>query len=356
VSVMARTTRVGWADRAPRRPAAGTALRLAALVAAATVVLGACSAGNDSADTGAVGPDVEQVAPGEAGGNDATTREETAASSSTLAVPLADRSVVYTVDLIVRVEDVGAASADAAAVAAAYGGFVQSESTYGTPAPQPADPRAEGPTVVLPPDGQGQAVVVLRVPADRYEEAVADLEALGQTESRSRNAQDVTEEVVDVESRIQTQQAAIARLEQLLASATTVEDVLAVEAQLTTRVAELESLQARQKQLSDLTTLATITATFVPPEAVVEEGTGFVAGIKAGWRALTRSVELGLTALGALLPFAIFIAVLLVPLLVWLLVRSRRRRRQEATAGATSPAAPPEEPVPAGPAPRSPVS
>jgi hypothetical protein len=330
---------------APRR-GRGTALRAAVLLLTAALVLGACSTGSDSAtDPSAAQP--EQVAPGE-GSSDATRQDAadgggTTAGpvSPTLSAPVADRSVVYTVGLVVRVDDVPTAAADAADVAAAYDGYVQSESSYGSDAPRPVEPLPYDPAVVLPPAGQGQAVVVIRVPADRYEDAVADLEALGQTVSRSRDAQDVTDEVVDVEARIETQQAAIARLEQLLAEATTVSDVLAVEAQLTTRVAELESLQARQQQLGDLTALATITATFVPPEAVVDEGTGFVAGLQAGWRAFLRTVELGLTAVGALLPFALFFALLLVPLVVWLVLHSRRRRRSRADA-VGAPAAPPQ--------------
>jgi hypothetical protein len=275
------------------------------------------------------------------------------ATISTPVVSVTDRSIVYTVDLVVRVDDVEAAAVQAAEVADRFGGYVQSESTYGSGVPLPVEPQPYDTTKIIPPVDQGQAVVVLRVPVDRYTDAVAELEALGQTVSRARSSDDVTEQVVDVESRIETQRAAIDRLQQLLATATTVSDVLAVESQLTTRVAELESLEARQEQLATLTSLATVTSTFVPPQTVVDEGTGFLAGLRAGWRAFLRSIQLGLTALGALLPFAAFAALLLVPLVTWLGVRTRRRRRErvEAAAAVDATTGAAEEPVPAAAAP-----
>jgi hypothetical protein len=117
-----------------------------------------------------------------------------------------------------------------------------------------------------------------------------------------------------------------------------VADVLAIETELTRRIAELESLQARLEQLTNLTDLATVTVTLYPPETVVEEGTGFVAGLRAGWDAFLRTVELSLTALGASLPFLAALALVVVPVVVWLVVRHRRRSR----AGSTAPTQPDE--------------
>jgi hypothetical protein len=259
--------------------------------------------------------------------------------------PLQDRAVISTVDLVVEVEDVGAASTRAATVAAQFGGYVQSESTGLTPEPLPVEPDPlsgeQSPPVVTSSD---RALVVLRVPSDRADDAVAALEALGETVSRSRSTEDVTEQVVDVRTRISTQRAAIDRLEQLLADATDVEDVLAVESELTRRIAELESLEARQQQLANLTSLATISATFAPPQTVVEEGTGFVAGLEAGWRAFVRALELALTATGALLPFAVFAGLVLTPVVIWLVLRQRRSRARAADA-ATAPAAQEQSPA-----------
>lgn len=357
-----------------RRAATG----MAALVAVALLLAG-CSGGDDSSarsdgsedmveDAAGVtalqpaegGPVAAEGSPGDAAGGDAPRGDGGAGGLDTPV--LADRSVVYTVDLVVETDDVRAARDSAQAIAERFGGYVQSEGTYGVPrAPMPVEPgsssggSAEGPAlsgdVSTFPSADEQATLVLRVPAERHEQAVAALEALGQTVSRNRDAQDVTDEVVDVATRIETQQASIDRLQTLLGEATKIGDILAIETELTSRIAELESLKARQEQLSSLTQLASVTVSFVPPETVVEEGSGFVAGLRAGWTAFVRAVEVGLTALGAALPFLVALAVVAVPLVGWLTWRHRRQRTRLAATQSGSPASgapdsgPPESPT-----------
>lgn len=327
---MTRTT--GRTDRCVWRRA-GVA-SIIGLVVGAVLLAGCTGGGADDSGTveavpGAPGLDLAEgdvadeqarvdaeAAGGEAAGSTVTSVDVTV---------LEDRSVIYTVELLVEVDDVAQAADDAAGIAARFGGYVQSETTFGlTPDPIPLPEETFGEIAPFPIE-DSQAVVVLRVPAENHLEAADALEDLGETISRSRNAQDVTEEVVDVESRIETQQASIDRLQALLAEASDISDILAIESELSLRIAELESLQARQEQLTGLSTLATLTVTFTPPDTVVEEGTGFVAGLEAGWRAFVRAIELGLTALGALLPFVALFALLLAPVVAWLIVRHRRR-------------------------------
>ncbi len=302
---------------------------LVALLAAGTLLAG-CSAGGtdssgsvDAAEPGMAGGDSGQFVEGEVAPDTAESETRSISGDTTDVSAPDDRAVIYYVDLLVEVDDVGAAAEDAAAIAARFDGFVQSESSGGIDQPIPAP----GYDVAPFPTFEAQSVLVLRVPAERYEQAVGELEALGETVSRSRNAQDVTQEVVDVQTRIETQEASIDRLQTLLGEATKIGDILAIETELTSRIAELESLKARQEQLATQTDLATITVTFLPPDTVVEEGTGFVAGLEAGWRAFVRSVELGLTALGAALPFLLALALLTLPLVGWLVVRHRRQQR-----------------------------
>jgi hypothetical protein len=338
------TRRSSTATRRARR----RTITAVAAVVAAVLALAACSQGgtdeSGAADGGGTGVVSDVPVEGQAReeGADAAGGGSVAPGAVSAVPPSEDRAVIATVDLVVEVDDVDAAAGDAEAVAIRYGGYVQSESTGSGGVPLPVEPQPWGEpemTDSAPFVSQGQAVLVLRVPAERVDDAVDALEGLGETVSRSRSTQDVTEQVVDVESRIESQQASIDRLQRLLADATDIADVLAIETELTSRLAELESLQARQQQLADLTTLATVTVTFAPPQTVVEQGTGFVAGLEAGWRAFVRAAELGMTALGALLPFAVFAGVLLVPLVTWLVLRQRRRARRAVPAPGTPVAA-----------------
>lgn len=323
---------IGWGDdmrhtgpNATRlRPSWRGGLLALLLTLVAGLVLAGCSAGGDDSASREL---VEEMTAPEADValDDAAVAGEGEAVTTQQTPPLVDRSVIYTVDLVVRVDDVPGASDAAQAIATRLGGYVQSEATYGSgdPVPYESDDFSISPA----PRPDEQAVVVLRIPANRYDEATSELEAIGEPVSRNRNAQDVTDEVVDVQARIETQEASIDRLQTLLGEASKINDILAIETELTSRIAELESLKARQEQLASLTSMATITVTFVPPETVVEQGSGFVAGLRAGWDAFVRAVELGLTALGAVLPFLAAFALVVVPFVTWLVVRHRRRRQ-----------------------------
>lgn len=327
----------------------GRSALVSGLLLGGLLLAGCSGGGNDSGDEGfvdaepgvAVAPEAE-VAEGQA----RTAEGGGVADTDTASSVLEDRSVIYRVALVLEVDDVTDGVDQASTIAARYGGYVQSEATsgrgdLGVSPGYYGDPETayeygiEPPYPPIPPDGTS-AVVVLRVPAESYSDVVSEIEALGETISRNRTAEDVTDQVVDVETRIETQQASIDRLQQLLGEATKIADILAIETELTMRIAELESLQARLEQLNNLADLATVTVTFYPPETVVEEGTGFVAGLRAGWDAFLRTVELGLTALGAALPFVAALALVTVPLVVWLVVRHRRGRSAQSASVAAA--------------------
>ena len=153
-----------------------------------------------------------------------------------------------------------------------------------------------------------------------------------QTDAIHQESTDVTEQVVDVASRIESQRASLDRMRALMAKANTIGEIVSVESELTRREADLESLLAKQKNLSLQTDLATLTLTLTekgkPPVQTVEEpDKGFVVGLKSGWNAFTAAFSAIATAVGALLPFLVLLAIILVPL--W---RFRSKlRRQPAT-------------------------
>jgi hypothetical protein len=217
------------------------------------------------------------------------------------------RSIIYTGSITVRVDNVDQAAEAAAALAQRYQGFVggdQRSASNGTHA---------------------QAYLTLRIPSESFAAAVADLAELGEEESRQIQTQDVTEEVVDLETRIATAEASVERTRDLMERAESIDDIVRVESELSEREAALASLQARQRELADLTALSTINIELFAREAEPEEEpeeTGFLAGLGSGWRGLTATVEVALTVLGVLLPWLLVLAV---PAAAgWWLVRRRR--------------------------------
>ena len=171
------------------------------------------------------------------------------------------------------------------------------------------------------------AVLTLRVPASKFTATMDALSHLGTELQRQVSTEDVTAAIIDVASRVKTQQASVDRIRTLLAQAKSVSEIVSIESELTRREADLESLQAQQRSLSDLSSLSTITVTFVGPEAATtavkkDKNSGFVSGLKSGWHTFVSSVSVLLTILGALLPFLVVVGV---PLLVWWTMRRRRR-------------------------------
>jgi hypothetical protein len=178
--------------------------------------------------------------------------------------------------------------------------------------------------------------LVLRVPVARFEHVLDALAGLGRLEHRSQSAEDVTTQVIDIGSRVRAQRASVASIERLYARATTIGEVMSIEAQLARRQAALDSLERQQKWLADQTALGTISMsisrTAAGTHVVKAAGPGgFVGGLEDGWNALA-TIGRGLAvAVGALLPFAGLVVVLGVP--AWLLLRRRRRPGATPAAG-----------------------
>ena len=170
------------------------------------------------------------------------------------------------------------------------------------------------------------AFVTARVPADRLDSVIAALGSLGEVTSLSIVAEDVTAQGADLDARIQALQASITRLRELLAAAQTTKDLIEIEAELTTRQAELDSLVAQRAVLSDLVALSTLNVSVSPSSEAAEwSPPGFASGLQSGWNAL-RTLTAGLiTLVGFLLPFIAVLLLVAIPVVALVVVLRRRR-------------------------------
>ena len=230
------------------------------------------------------------------------------APAAKLGVPdsaLTGRSVVYNAEETVEVADVSRAVSSVEAAVDAGGGLVaRSERTGDT------------------------ANMRLRVPPSNFESFLDRIGKLGTVSDRTLSGDDVTDQVVDVASRVDTQRKSVDRVRALMSQATSLKDVVALEGELSQREADLESLLAKQNKLKNQTDLATVTVHLVTPAkaaviAASEHRRGFTAGLGGGWDAFTAAAVGAATVLGAVLPFTVAIAVLAPPL-AWATVRLRR--------------------------------
>lgn len=162
--------------------------------------------------------------------------------------------------------------------------------------------------------------VVLRVPQGEYDSVLRELSGTGKLLSRTSTAKDVTDQVVDVDSRIASQRTSVARVRKLMDRADELSDVVSLEGELSNRQAALESMLAEQASLKDRTTLATITLNLSEPKphakavADDEDGPGFLDALSGGWHVFVTVIKWLAMALGAAAPF---LAVAAVVVLLW---------------------------------------
>jgi hypothetical protein len=117
--------------------------------------------------------------------------------------------------------------------------------------------------------------IVIRVPADKFEETLHAIEKIGDVSHRNIIAEDVTEEFRDLEVRLKGSKAVQERLTQLLAKASKVEESIAIERELDRVTMEIDRIEGRMKFLRDRAAFSTLTITFQPKATENVQKNGF---------------------------------------------------------------------------------
>ena len=151
------------------------------------------------------------------------------------------RDIIFTADMTVAVDDVAAAGTEATERIQGLGGFLFGQQTTANPEPR--------------------TVLVFKVFPDDFQEALDRLGSIGELRSQNVSADDVTERVVDIQSRITTAEASVERLRGFLEGATDIDTIADLENQLLQRETQLETLRGQLRTLEDAVSLATITLT-----------------------------------------------------------------------------------------------
>src|SRR5580704_13458934 len=201
---------------------------------------GCSAASSNSANSGSASSSGAKAASGQAGPAPALTPAGSAAAGSTpggtgtTALLAPASSIIYTAQLTVRADNVSSAADQAAQIAEDVGGYVSSETAS-------ADP--DHPS-------EATASVQLKIPVASYRVTLGQLTSrLGTQLSLQQQAQDVTQQVADVNSQVTSDEAAIAQLRALLSHAGSVGDLLSVQNQINDEESSLESMQAQQRAL-----------------------------------------------------------------------------------------------------------
>ncbi|MEM1210088.1 MAG: DUF4349 domain-containing protein [Planctomycetota bacterium] len=159
-----------------------------------------------------------------------------------------DRMIARSAVIWGEVDDVQAAATRIANEAASIGGMVQSAEI------RPAEGDA------------GTARLVLRVPADRLDASLDQVKGmLGKIGGLTVNAEDVTDQAVDLEARLKNLTAAEVELREILTTARQgsdgIKDVLAAQREITRVREQIERLTAQRDQLARRVIYATVVIT-----------------------------------------------------------------------------------------------
>jgi hypothetical protein len=309
------------------------ALGVGLLAALLATGCGSSDGNSDSAATSGEAPAAAPADPNTAKDAAGGTGENAGTNSPARApveLPPDERSIIYTGHITVEPANVNEAADAAIAAARTAGGVVGGDNRTSS-------------------GDRAEATVTLRVPSAKFGDVMTALGKLGKELNREVKTEDVTEQVVDVQSRIATAQASVDRVRALLARATTLGEIVSLESEVAKREAELESLKARLAKLTGLTALSTITAQFtrngpVEEPKKEEDDSGFLAGFKGGWDSFTASLNVLLTVIGALLPWFLMLGVPVLVLVVALRrAAARNHRAVEPARPATATAAVPDE-------------
>ena len=219
-----------------------------------------------------------------------------------------ERMIVRNGDMSLVVKDVIKSRDEIAQIAIRLGGYVVSSYISG----EEQDRRGS---------------ISIRVPDEEFEQALAEFRGLAiRVTSESTSSQDVTEEYIDLQARLNNAEATESQYLTLLDKATDVEDILRVYDSLSRVRSEIEQIKGRMQYLERTSSMSLITV-YLEPE---------VSGkplARAGWSALEvlKSAVRGLVNAGQILAtvaiwltFFIPIWGIILGIILWLRHRKKR--------------------------------
>lgn len=138
----------------------------------------------------------------------------------------------------------------------------------------------------------------VRIPADNFEKLISMLEnGKDEIKNKSIQARDVTEEYVDIVTRLNNKREYLNRYKQLLSKASTIKDILAIEENIRTIQEEIESKEGRLKYLNDQIAFSSLDISLYKEKDYVytpQEKDNFFERVKSslskGWNALVSFI------------------------------------------------------------------
>jgi hypothetical protein len=231
------------------------------LITGFLLVLAACSSdeasyeskSDDSSSDKEMSNVVTSNADGEAE-NEAVTEEESSESKTESPVDATARMIIHQASLSVNVKELDKAQSNIEKKVEKYGGYIVESNVY-----QEDEQTSSGRMIV-------------RIPEKNFEKFLLEAEGeAAEVLERNITGQDVTEQYVDLQSRVKSKRAVEERLLDFMSKAQKTEDLLEISADLAEVQEEIEVMVGKMKYLENQTSFSTIELSMYENRVVVPE-------------------------------------------------------------------------------------
>jgi hypothetical protein len=255
------------------------------------------------------------------GALDSSGSTTTTTSLDPVTTAIQSLQIVKTGSMAIEVADASKAASQAQATIVGMGGSISQSSRSG-----------DKDNVVV--------TATYRVPVARWEDAIAAMRGLAsRIISEQTDATDVTAQAIDLNARLANLQVTETALQSIMAKATAIPDVLAVEQQLSQVEGQIEELKAQQNHLTDQAAMSTLSVSFSTPGQTVttQAASEWVLGAQVD-QAVATLVHIG-QGLATIVVWAVIIGLptllgLALLAILWSILRRVARRRRPGVAGA----------------------
>ena len=226
---------------------------------------------------------------------------------SALSIAEEERMIIRNGDMSLVVEDVVSARDETSQLVIRFNGYVVSSRIWGE-------------------EQDMKGYISIRVPDEKFDQVLAELRELAiRVTSESTDSQDVTEEYVDLQSRLKNAEATESQYLALLEKAADVEDILNIYDSLSRVRGEIEQIKGRMQYLERTSSMSLITVN-LRPEATAKPL------VRVGWSAfeILKAAVRGIVIFGQWLGAIAIWLLIFIP--VWgtilgvILWRRRRKR------------------------------
>ncbi len=173
--------------------------------------------------------------------------------------------------------------------------------------------------------------LTIRVPAERYDEFMTGVVNFGKVETVNESSEDVTTQYIDIQARITSLEEQEERLLELYDMATSVTEIMEIEAQLANVRYERESYTQQGLYLERQASMSTINLELHEEEQIIIRETGFFSSVAVsffnGFDTLVDVLQGSVIGFVGFLPALILLAIIAAIIIAIIKISSRKRKQ-----------------------------